>query len=91
MALLILTAAGSADIDIDPSDDDALRSLWRRVQFRYESAVDQHAAVADELADFGTEATAFSPDQLWTLARAVKVQHQLLELYAGAAPCVAAP
>ena len=84
VTLLILTAAESEGIVPDELDnDETVRKIWKRVQFRFESAMDQHAAVADELCEFGGDATAFDPEQLWMLAKAVKVQSQLLEFYLG--------
>lgn len=69
----------------DPSDlqtDDQLLDAWKNASFRLEAASDQHAAVADELdAICGEGPIEFSPDQLWVLLRAVKVQSQILELY----------
>ncbi len=66
----------------DWSDDQTLQSVWQNVSFRLEAATDQHAAVATELERLNADRpTAFDPDQLWTLLRAVKVQSQILELY----------
>ena len=64
-------------------DDEAnLLRIWRNVSFRFDSATDQHAAVTaeiDQLCETGP--IQFSPDQIWILLRAVKVQSQILELY----------
>ncbi len=63
-------------------DKDQLLRAWKSASFRLEAAADQHAAVADELDRMCADGPIrFSPDQLWTLLRAVKVQGQLLELY----------
>lgn len=63
-------------------DDDVLRSAWQNASFRLEASADQHGAVADELDQMCANGPIdFSPDQLWVLLRAVKVQSQLLELY----------
>lgn len=63
-------------------DRDQRMDAWQSASFRFEAAADQHAAIAEELNDlFGDEPTAFQPDQLWALVRAVKVQSQMLELY----------
>ena len=84
MTLLMVTAAESEGILMSELDDESVvRKLWKKVQFRYESAIDQHAAVADELAEFGGDATQFDPEQLWMLARALKVQSRVLEMYMG--------
>ena len=64
------------------SDEKSLLSAWKNATFRLEAASDQHAAVAEELdAICGDGPVEFTPDQLWVLLRAVKVQSQILELY----------
>ena len=64
------------------SDDDALMSAWKSASFRLEAATDQHAAVAAELDTIASDGPVqFTPNQLWVLLRAVKVQSQILELY----------
>ncbi|MEM1227386.1 MAG: hypothetical protein AAGJ40_16930 [Planctomycetota bacterium] len=69
----------------DPSvfaDDRQLSRAWQTASFRLETATDQHAAVVSELnAMIGDSPIEFSPDQLWALMRALKVQGQMLELY----------
>lgn len=69
----------------DPSeleDEAALVRIWKHCTFRLEAAADQHAAVAEEMDELTLGGPIeFSPDQLWTLLRAVKVQSQILELY----------
>ena len=63
-------------------DHDTRLTAWRNASFRFEAAADQHSAIVDELDRMlGDEPVQFSPDQLWTLLRAVKVQSQMLELY----------
>ena len=64
------------------SDDETLMSAWKSATFRLEAASDQHAAVAKELDSICSEGPVqFTPDQLWVLLRAVKVQSQILEFY----------
>ena len=64
------------------SDEKVRLSAWQNACFRFEATADQHAAVAEELDSLFDEGPVeFSPDQLWTLLRAVKVQSQMLELY----------
>ena len=79
LALMIFTQSA------DPTalaDDAALMSAWKNATFRLEAASDQHAAVAEELDSMCSDGPVqFSPDQLWVLLRAVKVQSQILELY----------
>ena len=69
--------------DLSELQDDAkLIRIWRNASFRLDSATDQHAAVTEELnqiCDGGP--VQFSPDQIWMLLRAVKVQSQILDLY----------
>lgn len=79
LSLLILTSTDDAQSLADPA---TLEAAWKNASFRLEAASDQHAAVAQELEDMcGDGPIQFSPDQLWVLLRAVKVQSQLLELY----------
>lgn len=64
------------------ADDSKLIAAWKNATFRLEAASDQHAAVADELDSICSNGPVqFTPDQLWILLRAVKVQGQILELY----------
>lgn len=67
------------------TEREAVGQIARAASFRLEAAADQHAAMSSELATLFTDGPVrFSPDQIWTLLRAIKVQSQLLELYAGA-------
>ncbi|MEM9644491.1 MAG: hypothetical protein AAF989_05820 [Planctomycetota bacterium] len=76
--LILSTCEAAADLD----DDNCLDNAWKNASFRLDAASDQHAAVADELSQFCEDGPVqFTPDQLWALLRAVKVQSQLLELY----------
>jgi len=86
LCLLILTQVDDATI---LSDDNHLRRHWHSASFRLDAATDQHSAMADELdAICGEGPVRFSPDQIWTLLRAVKVHSQMLELYTGEATLV---
>ncbi|KAA1261559.1 hypothetical protein LF1_41090 [Rubripirellula obstinata] len=79
LTLMILTQTSDSDL---LSNESKLMSAWKNASFRLEAASDQHAAVADELDQLcGDGPIEFSPDQLWLLLRAVKIQGQLLELY----------
>lgn len=79
LCLLILTNAKDVDALVN---DDVLMKAWRNASFRLEAATDQHAAVSQELDEMcGDGPIQFTPDQLWVLLRAVKVQSQILELY----------
>ncbi len=79
LCLMIFTAVE------DPStlsEEAVLREAWRTVRFRMDAAADQHAAMAIELEQLCHDGPVrFSPDQIWTLLRAVKIQSQVLELY----------
>lgn len=79
LSLMILTQTNDTD---SLSSETELINAWKNASFRLEAASDQHAAVADELDQLcGDGPIEFSPDQLWLLLRAVKIQGQLLELY----------
>ncbi|TWU49124.1 hypothetical protein [Rubripirellula reticaptiva] len=79
LSLMILTQTSNPD---ELHDCATLTAAWKNASFRLEAASDQHAAVAEELdALCGDGPVQFSPDQLWILLRAVKVQSQILELY----------
>ena len=76
---MILTQCDDTD---SLKSDEALMAAWKNSTFRLEAASDQHAAVAEELDSLCSEGPIqFTPDQLWVLLRAVKVQSQVLELY----------
>lgn len=80
LCLLVLRTSGGEAL----ADQVAVATAARAASFRLDAATDQHAAMAAELdAIFGEGPVRFSADQIWTLLRAVKVQSQLLELYAG--------
>lgn len=79
LALMIFTQCHDAD---ELSDDAVLIAAWKNATFRLEAASDQYAAVASELETICSNGPVqFTPDQLWMLLRAVKVQSQILELY----------
>ncbi|MGI9470222.1 MAG: hypothetical protein ACR2NZ_01735 [Rubripirellula sp.] len=79
LSLMILSQTDDASM-LD--SDDALLAAWKHATFRLEAASDQHAAVAEELDSLCADGPIqFTPDQLWVLLRAVKVQSQVLELY----------
>jgi hypothetical protein len=80
LCLLVLRTGDEGALVDQPSVARAARAA----SFRLDAATDQHAAMSEELeALFGEGPVRFSADQIWTLLRAVKVQSQLLELYAG--------
>jgi hypothetical protein len=79
LCLLVLNAQPD---DQQLTDANRLRLLCKAASFRLKAAADQHAAMSEELdALCGDGPIQFSPDQIWTLVRAIKVQSQILDLY----------
>jgi hypothetical protein len=65
-------------------DDSRLGEAWRDMGIRLQAATDQHAAMTEELeALASSDPRDFTPDQIWVLIRAIKVQSQVLQLYVG--------
>ena len=71
--------------DVNRLDDDATFSeAWQHVGLRLQAASDQHAAMTEELERLASGPPAsYSPEQVWTLIRAIKVQSQVLGFYLG--------
>ena len=66
------------------ADDKQLRSAWREASLKLQAATDQHQAMTEELeALASSDPKKFSPEQIWVLIRAIKVQSQVLQLYVG--------
>ncbi len=86
VARLCLLLANSTD-DISKLDDDRqLTRAWREMGLRLQAATDQHAAMTEELESLArSDPRRFTPDQIWVLIRAIKVQSQILQLYVGEA------
>ena len=79
--LCLLMLSEAKDLD-ELESEEGLRSAWKHASFRLEAATDQYAAVSQELEEMcDSGPIQFTPDQLWVLLRAVKVQSQILELY----------
>ncbi len=58
--------------------------VWEEVNLRLSAATDQHEAMATELSELSqSDPQKFSPEQIWILVRAIKVQSQVLRLYVG--------
>ncbi len=78
----ILTVMLSAE----PLRDDAPSAVigdqcWERANLTLRSAMEQHEAITRELEELAhSDPKQFTPDQVWTLIRAIKVQNQLLRL-----------
>jgi hypothetical protein len=71
--------------DLGTLDDDVrLSEAWKQTGLRLQAATDQHAAMTQELEELArSDPEKFSPDQIWVLVRAIKVQSQVLSLYVG--------
>ncbi len=88
VARLCLLLSNSAD-DLETLADEAvLAQAWHDAGLRIQAATDQHAAMTDELERLAqSDPKQFTPEQIWILIRAIKVQSQVLSLYVGhAAP-----
>ncbi|HJN08314.1 MAG: hypothetical protein QGH33_04045 [Pirellulaceae bacterium] len=78
---LLLTNSTAEDID-RLADDSNLASAWKEMDLRLQAATDQHAAMTEELECLArSDPQRFTPDQIWILIRAIKVQSQILHLY----------
>jgi hypothetical protein len=67
-------------------DESQLSEAWQQMGLRLQAATDQHAAMTEELEALSqSDPEKFSPDQVWVLIRAIKVQSQVLQLYVGQA------
>ena len=65
-----------------------LTQAWREAGLRLQAATDQHAAMTEELESLArSDPRRFTPDQIWVLIRAIKVQSQILQLYRRASRC----
>ncbi len=82
--LCLLLSNSSAD-DVDElANDSTLATAWKEMDLRLQAATDQHAAMTEELEDLArSDPQRFTPDQIWILIRAIKVQSQILNLYVG--------
>lgn len=79
---LLLTNAVEEVAELD--DDQTLNDAWKETGLRLQAATDQHAAMTEELENLArSDPQKFTPDQIWILIRAIKVQSQILQLYVG--------
>ncbi len=84
IARLCLMLLNSVDEPKQLENDGILSDTWADVKLRFQAATDQHAAMTQELEDLASsDPRMFTPDQIWILVRAIKVQSQVLKLYAG--------
>lgn len=86
VARLCLLLTNQVD-DLGALEDDAcLAEAWQQTGLRLQAATDQHAAMTQELDALArSDPEKFTPDQIWVLVRAIKVQSQILSLYVGQA------
>ncbi len=81
--LCLLLSNGAQPVD-HLSDDAKLTRAWKEMGLRLQAATDQHAAMTEELERLAkSDPKKFTPDQIWILIRAIKVQSQILQLYIG--------
>ena len=84
IARLCLLLSNAVDGDDILDNQDKLQETWQEVGLRLQAATDQHAAMTMELESLAkSDPRKFSPDQIWILIRAIKVQSQILRLYVG--------
>ena len=79
--LMLMNSVEEA-IELDSAETFTSISADTRLQFQ--AATDQHAAMTQELEELAcSDPREFTPDQIWILVRAIKVQSQVLRMYAG--------
>lgn len=84
VARLCLLLANATDDSSALTDERTLTRTWRAMGLKLQAATDQHAAMTEELENLArTDPCKFTPDQIWVLIRAIKVQSQILQLYVG--------
>ncbi len=65
------------------NDPEYIKDTWLELTLRLQAAADQQSAVSEELESLAnTDPQKFSPNQVWTLIKAIKVLSQTLEFYA---------
>ncbi len=85
--LCLLLSNAVEDVD-DLDDPNYLEDSWNEIGLRLQAATDQHAAMTEELEALArSDPRRFTPDQIWILIRAIKVQSQVLRLYVGDPAC----
>lgn len=81
--LCLLLSNSQRDLD-ELGDARQLQMAWREIGLKLQQATDQHAAMTEELEELATsDPKEFSPEQVWVLIRAIKVQSQVLQMYVG--------
>jgi hypothetical protein len=65
-------------------NQDTLTAAWQDMSMKLQMATDQHAAMTADLEQLASsDPRQFTPEQIWVLIRAIKVQSQVLQLYVG--------
>jgi hypothetical protein len=83
LRLALLLSLHHPEVQAERSEAE-LRAVCQEIVLQCSAAGDQHAAVADELDSLAATAPCeFSPQHVFTLVRAIKVQSQVLNLYLG--------
>ncbi len=78
--MLLNSVDDSAELD----HESVFKDVSADTRLHFQAATDQHAAMTQELEELAcSDPREFSPDQIWILVRAIKVQSQVLKLYAG--------
>jgi len=87
VARLCLLLSNAVDALESLESEDKLNEAWKEMGLRLQAATDQHAAMTEELDNLArSDPQKFTPDQIWILIRAIKVQSQILQLYVGGPP-----
>ncbi len=82
IARVCLMMYNMVDDESQLDNEHFLSNLLVDINMRLQGATDQHHAVTEELQDLAkSDPKKFSPDQIWILVRAIKVQSQVLKLY----------
>jgi hypothetical protein len=88
VARLCLLLSNAVEEVEDLDDPTYLEESWNEIGVRLQAATDQHAAMTEELEALArSDPRRFTPDQIWILIRAIKVQSQVLRLYVGDPAC----
>ena len=84
VARLCLLLTNAIDDVTCLGNEQVLSDAWKEMGLRLQAATDQHAAMTEELENLArSDPRKFTPDQIWILIRAIKVQSQILQLYVG--------
>jgi hypothetical protein len=84
VARLCLLLTNLVDDTSELDNEGRLRDAWQDMGLKLQAATDQHAAMTEELEELAkSDPQSFTPEQIWVLLRAIKVQTQVLQLYLG--------